>query len=152
MNKWLACTGSAGLLIVGIALTLTAAEPSGPAVTGNWVGEWGAFNPARSTEVDPALCKQLDCVVSLQDGVWSARFEGECGRPYKYSITMTGRRSGDVILFQGSADLGLEDGGVHDWIGRATAEEFIGFYSSAHHTGFFRLKKAPAATAIPAKP
>jgi hypothetical protein len=54
---------------------------------------------------------------------------------------MQGRQSGDVVLFQGTADLGEKDGGVYDWIGRANEEEFIGFYTSQKHTGHFRLAR-----------
>ncbi|MEZ6066084.1 MAG: hypothetical protein R3B90_10330 [Planctomycetaceae bacterium] len=79
----------------------------------------------------------------MTDGVWRARFEGECGQPYKYVITMNGRQSGKVVLFQGTTDLGAKDGGVHNWIGRATETDLTGFYSSEHHSGFFRLKRQP---------
>jgi len=34
------------------------------------------------------------------------------------------------VLFKGTADLGPKDGGVYDWIGRATEKEFVGFYTS----------------------
>jgi hypothetical protein len=77
----------------------------------------------------------------MSDGTWQATFEGECGRPYKYTIQMKGRQAGDAVLFQGSVDLGEKDGGVYDWIGRANADEFIGFYTSKGHTGHFRLAR-----------
>jgi hypothetical protein len=76
-----------------------------------------------------------------KDGVWQATFEGECGRPYKYVIKMDGRQAGDAVLFKGTTDLGEKDGGVYDWVGRATDKEFIGFYTSAHHTGVFQLSR-----------
>src|SRR5947209_4318247 len=81
----------------------------------------------------------LDCTVVNKNGTWQATFEGECGRPYKYTIIMEGRQAGDVVLFKGTTDLGEKDGGVYDWIGRATSQEFIGFYTSAKYTGTFRL-------------
>lgn len=34
------------------------------------------------------------------------------------------------------------DGGVYDWVGRATNGEFIGFYTSAYATGFFNLTRS----------
>ena len=73
--------------------------------------------------------------------VWVATFEGDCGRPYKYSITMEGRAAGKTVLFKGSADLGPQDGGVYDWIGRATDKEFVGFYTNAYYTGVFVLAR-----------
>jgi hypothetical protein len=74
-------------------------------------------------------------------GVWEALFEGDCGRPYKYTIKMLGRQAGDVVLFQGSADLGEKDGGVYDWIGRASDKEFVGFFTSGYYTGVFNLAR-----------
>ena len=69
------------------------------------------------------------------------RSKGDCGRPYKYSIKMEGRQSGNAVLFKGTADLGQADGGVYDWIGRANNTDFIGFYTNAFSTGFFNLKR-----------
>ncbi len=112
-----------------------------PEVVGEWSGEWGPFNPAEGSEVDPEKCKVLDCQVIRTDTGWEATFQGECGRPYKYTITMDGRQSGASVLFRGTTDLGEKDGGIHDWVGRATVNEFIGFYTSAHHTGVFSLKR-----------
>jgi hypothetical protein len=123
-----------------------------PAVTGAWTGDWGMYSPPpKNGEQPPALkkmmypeqCKQLDCKVEvLPDGKWQATFEGECGRPYKYTIKMPGRQAGNVVLFQGSADLGEKDGGVFDWIGRASDKEFVGFFTSKGYTGTFRLGRA----------
>ena len=101
--------------------------------------------------LDKEKCKQLDCNVVLKDDpngktggarVWEATFEGECGRPYKYTITMEGRQAGETVMFKGTVDLGEKDGGVYDWIGRANDKEFAGFYTSSHHVGVFRLARA----------
>ena len=45
---------------------------------------------------------------------------------------MEGRAAGKTVLFKGTADLGPKDGGVYDWIGRATEKEFVGFYTNAY--------------------
>jgi hypothetical protein len=112
-----------------------------PNVTGAWTGTWGPFNPAQSATVAKEKCKRLDCTVVRKDGGWQATFEGECGRPYKYTIKMDGRQAGAVVLFKGTTDLGEKDGGVYDWVGRATDNEFVGFYTSAHYTGVFQLSR-----------
>lgn len=112
-----------------------------PQVIGKWTGLWGAYVPAKSAMMDKEHCKVLDCSVEVKDGVWTAVFEGECGRPYKYKITMEGRQAGPVVLFKGTTDLGEKDGGVYDWIGRADDNEFVGFYTSSHHVGVFQLKR-----------
>ena len=116
-----------------------------PPVAGAWVGTWGPYTPPQPGAASPSTPRpelRLDCkVVALPEGKWQATFEGECGRPYKYTIKMLGRTAGNVVLFQGSADLGEKDGGVYDWIGRATEKEFVGFYTSQTHVGHFRLAR-----------
>lgn len=134
-------------LAVGIATTDAQGQrgrgPQGPPeIAGKWTGTWSSFNPAQATAQPKELCKQLDAEIVRNGDVWVATFEGDCGRPYKYKISMNGRLSGGVVLFTGTADLGAQDGGVYDWVGRATNGEFIGFYTSAHATGFFNLTRA----------
>jgi hypothetical protein len=50
---------------------------------------------------------------------------------------------GKAVLFKGTTDLGARDGGIFDWVGRATDKEFIGFYTSAYSTGVFSLTRTP---------
>ena len=140
--------GWASALVVAAAVVTLMAQgqrgrgPQGPPeIAGKWTGTWSSFNPARSTEQPKEMCKQLDADIVRNGEVWVATFEGDCGRPYKYKISMNGRLSGGVVLFTGTADLGAQDGSVYDWVGRATAGEFIGFYTSAHATGFFNLSR-----------
>jgi uncharacterized protein (TIGR03067 family) len=118
-----------------------------PKVTGQWTGTWGPLAPKPAVPGGKSTEMLLDCTVVHADGKWQATFEGECGRPYKYTVKMEGRQAGDVVLFKGTTDLGEKDGGVYDWIGRATADEFVGFYTSAKYTGTFRL--APKKDAKP---
>ena len=124
-----------------------------PVVEGGWTGTWGPYVAPKAEGSDkptyPHAQKGLDCKVKLlANGDYEATFEGECGRPYKYTIKMLGRASTGAVLFKGSADLGPMDGGVYDWIGRATDKEFLGFYTSGSHTGTFTLARpAPAAAA-----
>lgn len=139
---------SLGALLVLAALVVAGWEqpgkvpgqPAKPNVTGEWTGTWGPYPPEQM----PRHANQemrLDCTVVQKGDTWQATFEGECGRPYKYTIRMDGRQAGEVVLFKGTTDLGEKDGGVYDWIGRATDKEFLGFYTSASHTGFFRLAR-----------
>jgi hypothetical protein len=118
--------------------------PQGPPnITGTWTGTWSAYNPARASTPPQEQCARLSAAITRKGEVWEAVFEGDCGRPYKYSITMEGRLVGNVVMFKGSVDLGARDGGVYDWIGRAVDEEFVGFYTSAAYTGVFSMKKTP---------
>jgi hypothetical protein len=109
-------------------------------VTGAWSGTWGPYDPQQAGKNNEKAMK-LDCAVERKEGVWQATFEGECGRPYKYTIKMEGRQVGDVVLFKGTTDLGEKDGGVYDWIGRANDREFVGFYTSKKYTGVFRMTR-----------
>jgi hypothetical protein len=143
--------------LIGIGLTRAqetkkeAKQALVPQVAGAWTGDWGMYSPPSKTgeipeevkkHMYPDACKKMDSTVErLRDGKWQATFEGECGRPYKYTIKMQGRQAGDVVMFQGSADLGEKDGGVFDWIGRASGSEFVGFFTSKGYTGTFRLAR-----------
>jgi hypothetical protein len=119
-----------------------AAQTAPPNIAGDWTGNWSSYNPAKGAEAPKEMCAKLDARVAAKDGAWEATFTGDCGRPYKYSIRMEGRLVGKVVMFKGSADLGPRDGGVYDWIGRATDQEFVGFFTSASYTGVFNLSKS----------
>jgi hypothetical protein len=112
-----------------------------PDVVGAWTGTWSAYNPARASTPPKEQCAKLSATISQKGDVYQAVFEGDCGRPYKYTITMAGKLAGGAVLFKGSADLGAQDGGVYDWIGRAVDNEFVGFYTSAAYTGVFSLAR-----------
>jgi len=138
MNRYL--TSLTALALLAACQDSTAPRPEAP--------EQGGLAPdAIAPSLEPAgaeaslTARHLWAVVN-QNGTWLATFEGDCGRPYKYSIKMEGRSVGRAVLFQGTADLGAQDGGVYDWIGRATATEFIGFYTNAFSTGTFSLTRA----------
>lgn len=137
------------LLIVAFNATQLGAQaqPKPPEVIGEWIGTW-SVHLADPTKAPP---KALDCSVVRKDDTWQATFEGECGRPYKYTIKMEGRQVGSVVLFKGTADLGPKDGGVFDWIGRADEKEFIGFYTSGRYTGTFKLARKKAGDGVPAR-
>jgi len=136
---------TAKLLILTLAIGIAspgldaqdAAKAKPPEVGGEWTGTWSIHN------TDPAKAppKALDCAVVRSGDAWHATFEGECGRPYKYTIKMEGRQAGSIVLFKGTTDLGPKDGGVFDWIGRANDKEFIGFYTSGRYSGTFKLER-----------
>ena len=117
------------------------AKDQAPDIDGAWTGTWGIYNPAQGTTPPKEICKNLNAKVERKDNVWEAIFEGDCGRPYKYTIKMEGRQIGKAVMFKGTVDLGKNDGGVFDWIGRANDKEFIGFFTSAFYTGTFTLSK-----------
>jgi hypothetical protein len=112
-----------------------------PDIVGDWTGTWATYSPAQGAVAPKDICKSLGCKVTYKDGVWEATFEGDCGRPYKYTIKMEGRQVGKVVMFKGTTDLGAKDGGVFDWIGRANEKEFVGFFTSGYYTGVFSLTR-----------
>jgi len=114
-----------------------------PDATGTWSGTWSAYDPAQGATPPKEQCKTLNAVIQREGDVWKAVFEGDCGRPYKYTITMEGRQVGPVVMFKGTTDLGPKDGGVFDWVGRANGKQFVGFYTSAYATGVFSLTRVP---------
>lgn len=121
--------------------TKVEAKDQAPDIDGAWTGTWGVYNPAQGATPPKEICKQLNAKVERKDDIWEATFEGDCGRPYKYTIKMEGRQIGKAVMFKGTVDLGKNDGGVFDWIGRANDKEFIGFFTSAFYTGTFNLSK-----------
>lgn len=121
--------------------TTKTAAPQAPDVSGEWSGVWSGYNPAKPETKPVDLCSNLVAKVEQKNGAWQASFEGNCGRPYKYEIKMEGRQVGKVIMFKGTTDLGAQDGGVYDWIGRANEKEFVGFFTSAYYTGTFNLTR-----------
>jgi hypothetical protein len=130
------------VLVIGIGMAQTPqTDTQAPDIAGQWTGTWSSYNPAQGAGTEKELCKRLDCKIEYKDGVWQATFEGDCGRPYKYSIKMEGRQVGKVVLFKGTTDLGAKDGGVYDWIGKANDKEFVGFFTSAYYTGTFNLSR-----------
>ena len=141
---WLALLFFVLVMSLGVALAQTPSpqtKDQAPDIAGTWTGTWGTYNPAQGTTPPKDICKKLDAKVEQKDGVWEASFEGDCGRPYKYTIKMEGRQIGKVVMFKGTTDLGARDGGVFDWIGRATDKEFVGFFTSAYYTGTFNLAR-----------
>jgi hypothetical protein len=130
------------LFIVTAANAQTTEAP--PDIAGEWSGTWGTYSPAQGTTPPKDMCKSLTAKVEKVDAGFVATFEGDCGRPYKYTIKIEGRVVGKSVMFKGTTDLGARDGGVFDWIGRATDKEFVGFFTSAYYTGTFNLAKAAA--------
>ncbi|HEX4998533.1 MAG TPA: hypothetical protein VFY29_09910 [Terriglobia bacterium] len=114
---------------------------SPPDIAGEWSGTWATYSPSAGAVPPQTVCASLNATITAREGVWEAVFEGDCGRPYKYSIKMEGRQAGSAVLFKGTTDLGPRDGGVYDWVGRATTGEFVGFYTSAASTGVFSLTR-----------
>lgn len=132
-------------LVSGVAVAQQKPAPKRPEVGGAWTGTWELYTPpapGAAPRKSPLPPQPLQAqVTELPEGKWQATFEGEAGGAYKYTIKMVGRQTGGVILFRGTADLGEKGGGVYDWIGRATDNEFVGFYTSEGHTGTFRLTR-----------
>ena len=101
------------LAILFAAQAPPAPPTQAPDVTGEWTGTWSLYNPAQPGVAPKEQCKTLTAKVAKKGDGYEATFEGDCGRPYKYAITMEGRAAGKTVLFKGTADLGPKDGGVY---------------------------------------
>jgi hypothetical protein len=141
-RSWPALHALGLLVAMSVAQAQSAQTTEPPAIAGEWTGTWSTYSPAQGAVPAKEICKSLGCKVEYKEGVWEAIFEGDCGRPYKYTIKMEGRQVGKVVMFKGTTDLGAKDGGVFDWIGRATDKEFVGFFTSGYYTGVFNLSRA----------
>ena len=109
-------------------------EESNPLVTGKWEGTW------KSSKSGHGGGLQCTAVETGKD-MWKATFVAQYGQEATYSIEMIGQREGPTVLFEGDVDLGEKDGGVYHWTGRATANEFVGEYSSSNDSGGFRMQR-----------
>ena len=134
------------VLVVLLSTSSLIAQERGPSqpsdISGKWTGTWSTYNPAQATTPPKEQCAKLEADVVRKGDVYEATFTGDCGRPYKYTIAMEGRQAGGAVLFKGTADLGPQDGGVYDWIGRADEKEFVGFFTSGFYTGVFTMTKS----------
>src|SRR4051812_6056572 len=100
-----ACAAALALCGAGAAEDKPAEAPAPPDVSGAWTGIWTV-----NARGGAAPGMRLDAsVVKKRGGKFEATFQGECGRPYKYTIKMEGRQAGKVVLFKGSANLGEQD-------------------------------------------
>lgn len=140
-RRWLVWLSS--LFLVSLVAAQTA-PPEAPNINGEWSGTWGVYSPAKGTVPPQNICKTLLAKVERRGEAWDAVFEGDCGRPYKYTIKMEGRQVGKAVMFKGTVDLGPKDGGIFDWIGKANEKEFVGFFTSASYTGTFYLTRPEA--------
>src|SRR5678816_1373064 len=109
MRKHFALLSICLTLITGLAIAQErqGRGRGGPAqpldIGGTWSGTWSNFNPAQTTSQPNVVCAKLEAKVArgAGEGTWEAVFEGDCGRPYKYTIKMEGRQTGNAVLFKG---------------------------------------------------
>src|SRR5260370_11547503 len=95
-----------------VAQTPAQSAPAAPDISGDWTGTWSSYSPAQGATPPKQQCAHMTAKVALEGGVWQATFQGDCGRPYKYSIKMVGRQAGKSILVKGCAHLGGRSGAV----------------------------------------
>ena len=104
---WVFALVAAVGMVTGVAQGQRGRGPQGPPdIGGKWSGTWSSFNPAQATAQPREVCKKLDADVVKNGDMWVATFEGDCGRPYKYKISMNGRLASSVVLFTGTVDNG----------------------------------------------
>ncbi len=94
-------TVALALVILFSAQTPPAPSAQAPDVTGEWTGTWSSYNPAQPAVPPKEQCKTLTAKVAKKGDGYEATFEGDCGRPYRYAITMEGRAARQDGALQG---------------------------------------------------
>jgi hypothetical protein len=79
-----------------------------------------SYNPAQPAVPPKEQCKTLTAKVSKKDDGYQATFEGDCGRPYKYSISMEGRAAGKASGVPDFARVDLPSGLRRAWLTMAS--------------------------------
>jgi hypothetical protein len=118
------------------ALTAIADEKDDAA--SGWLGTWQALGQTD--------CKELRCAAQRVEGEkWQATFTGVCSREFSFQVKMNGIRKADKIVFEGTTDLGEQNGGVYRWSGEIIGQKFTGKYKSdGGKEGTFEMKPASA--------
>lgn len=110
-----------------------------PAPVGDFTGPWeGTWLSTVNGHTD-----KLYCVVTKQSPTqYEAFFKGKYLKIFSYShrVPLEVTSTNEVYTFNGSADLGIF-GGVYEYNGRATPEEFRSSFTSKKNKGLFEMTR-----------
>lgn len=141
-NKLVALTGFSLLLGCSSYESRWKAAATRPAsaadgLAGRWEGTWQSEANGHSGG--------LRCIVTRTgDDTFEADYHATYWKIFGFGYAMplrAGRREGDVVHFNGDADLGWLAGGNYHYDGRATGEEFYCTYRSKSDHGFFKMTR-----------
>ena len=116
----------------------SAEEPSAPLV-GPWEGTWQSDENGHHGD--------LRSIISRTDSGYRARYDATftfvmCVIHFEYEMPLTAAKDGDVWRFRGSADLDYWiAGGVYEYEGLVSGDEFIASYRSSFDAGVIRMKR-----------
>jgi hypothetical protein len=103
---------------------------------GLWRGRWRSETTGHAGE--------LRCVTTrLGAGLYAAFFRAGYMKFLRacYETRLAGAEDGGVFRFRGAQDLGRLAGGLYEYEGEATAEEFVSSYRSRYDRGEFRMRR-----------
>ena len=118
-----------------------APSASADLMSGEWLGRW----QSASSDMDG----ELRCTIEKTgDGVYKAQFKAQFARIFTHNstVTLTIRERGPQWSFGGEEDLGLLDGGVYKYEGKANGQDFVCNYDSSMDKGTFTMKRVEPAT------
>jgi hypothetical protein len=118
------------------------ADPSRPPAAG-WAGRWeGIWHSDISGHEG-----SLRCIITSANSGSEARYYATytwCFLPltFEYTVPLVVLREGDAWTSRGSAELGCWiAGGLYEYEGRASGDEYVATYCSDFDRGVFRLKR-----------
>ena len=106
-------------------------------IQGRWKGTWKSEKNGHSGGLRAVITRQ-------GEDTYNADFHATYGWIFRfgYSMAMTAQRGDETFTyFTGSADLGKLAGGVYEYDGKASGEEFFCNYRSKGDHGHFRMTR-----------
>jgi hypothetical protein len=117
------------------------ADASRP-LLGRWQGGWKSEATVHSGGLRALI-------TSEGPDRYRARYRatyGCCFR-FEYAVPLTAVEEGDLLRFEGNADLGWLAGGTYQYKGQAAQGKFTSAYSSKKDHGLFSMERVPEGTA-----
>ena len=109
-------------------------------LAGAWEGSWHS---------DPSGHHGgLRCILTRTDSGYRARYDATftfviCPIGFEYEVPLLAVQDGDVWRFRGAAEIDyFIAGGLYEYEGLVSGDEFVASYRSSFDSGIFRMKRA----------
>ena len=106
-------------------------------ITGQWVGQWQNENGGHSGKMRAVITR-------LDDTHYLAQYHAKYGGMFTFESVVPLRieqTEAQRVEFSGEANLGSMAGGLYEYTGHATPDEFISDYTSRGNTGTYELTR-----------
>ena len=111
------------------------------AITGRWAGTWQSETSDHSGKLRAMITEQ-------DENTYLARYHATYAGwlTFETKARLRGEQTGEGrVEFRGEEDLGWLAGGVYEYKGHATPEEFFSTYRSKHDHGTYTMTRPAAA-------